>query len=58
MEVQEVPSTRTSSKPFSESKKRRLEKLGKYKNLKISYESITTHDVANSIDNMKVKDFE
>ena len=38
--------------PASESKKRRLEKLGKYKNLKISYESITTHDVANSIDNI------
>ena len=38
--------------PESESKKRRLEKLGKYKNLKISYESITTHDVANSIDNI------
>ena len=38
--------------PSSESKKRRLEKLGKYKNLKISYESITTHDVANSIDNI------
>ena len=38
--------------PASESKKRRLEKLGKYKNLKISYESITTHDVAKSIDNI------
>ena len=38
--------------PASESKKRRLKKLGKYKNLQISYESITTHDVANSIDNI------
>ena len=38
--------------PTSESKRRRLEKLGKYKNLNISYESIATHDVANSIDNI------
>jgi len=38
--------------PASESKKRRLEKLKKYKNLKISYETIATHDVASSIDNI------
>jgi hypothetical protein len=38
--------------PESESKKRRLEQLKKYKNLNITYESITTHDVANSIDNI------
>ena len=38
--------------PKSESKKRRLEQLKKYKNLNITYESITTHDVANSIDNI------
>ena len=38
--------------PASESKRRRLEKLGKYKSLNISYESIATHDVANSIDNI------
>ena len=40
------------SRPESESKKRRLEQLKKYKNLNITYESITTHDVANSIDNI------
>ena len=38
--------------PVSESKKRRLNQLKKYKNLNISYESIATHDVANSIDNI------
>ena len=38
--------------PASESKKRRIEHLKKYKNLNISYESIATHDVANSIDNI------
>ena len=38
--------------PISESKKRRLDKLKKYKKLNISYESIATHDVANSIDNI------
>tara|TARA_B100000405_G_scaffold89931_1_gene62431 strand:- start:36 stop:2210 length:2175 start_codon:yes stop_codon:yes gene_type:complete len=38
--------------PESESKKRRIEHLKKYKKLNISYESIATHDVANSIDNI------
>ena len=38
--------------PVSESKKRRIEHLKKYKKLNISYESIATHDVANSIDNI------
>ena len=38
--------------PESESKKRRIEHLKKYKKLNISYECIATHDVANSIDNI------
>ena len=38
--------------PASESKKRRIEHLKKYKKLNISYECIATHDVANSIDNI------
>jgi len=38
--------------PESESKKRRIDHLKKYKKLNISYESIATHDVANSIDNI------
>ena len=38
--------------PASESIRRRLENLRKYKKLNISYESIATHDVANSIDNI------
>ena len=38
--------------PTSESKKRRIEHLKKYKKLNISYECIATHDVANSIDNI------
>ena len=38
--------------PVSESKKRRIEHLKKYKKLNISYECIATHDVANSIDNI------
>ena len=38
--------------PASESKKRRIEHLKKYKKLNISYENIATHDVANSIDNI------
>ncbi len=38
--------------PVSESKKRRLNQLKKYKNLNISYETIATHDVASSIDNI------
>ena len=38
--------------PISESKKRRLLNLKKSKNINVSYESIATHDVANSIDNI------
>ena len=38
--------------PASESIKRRLLSLKKYKALNLSYESIATHDVANSIDNI------
>ena len=38
--------------PISESKKRRVLALKKTKNIDVSYESLTTHDVANSINNI------
>ena len=38
--------------PISDSIQRRLSNLKKAKNLSISYESIATHDVANTIDNI------
>ena len=38
--------------PISESKKRRVLALKKTKQLDVSYESLTTHDVANSINNI------
>ena len=38
--------------PFSESKKRRVLALKKTKQIDVSYESLTTHDVANSINNI------
>ncbi len=38
--------------PISESKKRRVLALKKTKGINVSYESLTTHDVANSINNI------
>ena len=38
--------------PISESKKRRVLALKKTKQIDVSYESLTTHDVANSINNI------